>query len=201
MSHNRCKGFTLIELLVVIGIIAVLIAMLLPALRRAQAQANSVRCQSNMRQVGNHLQMYAIQWRGWIFPPGLGSNMPLEQRWPVFVFKPAVWNPPLMKCPIDYEPSEDHTYILNAHLSERGFKFGNKPPRGFSASDIIVLGEKNASYPDYYMDSGNYPTRVNPYMHGVRLGSNYLFLDMHVGVNKPKEALVAIDPWDTGSLP
>jgi len=34
----------------------------------------------------------------------------------MFVFKPAVWNPPVMTCPEDVEPAEEHSYILNDHL-------------------------------------------------------------------------------------
>ena len=95
------RGFSLVELLVVIGIIALLIAILMPALQKAQAQAKWVQCQSNLRQCGVHLQMYANQWRGWCYPPKLGAGTPKGYRWPVFVFKPAVYNPPEMLCPSD----------------------------------------------------------------------------------------------------
>ena len=63
---KRPGGFTLVELLVVIGIIAVLISILLPALGRARAQANSVACLSNMRQLGTSLIFFENEHNGYV---------------------------------------------------------------------------------------------------------------------------------------
>jgi len=61
---KRKHGFTLVELLVVIGIIALLIAMLLPTLNKAREAANRVKCMSNLRQIGGGFYIYAAENHG-----------------------------------------------------------------------------------------------------------------------------------------
>jgi prepilin-type processing-associated H-X9-DG protein len=67
-------GSTLVELLVVIGIIAVLISILMPALSTAREQANRIKCASNMHQIGINLLLYVNSYNGWTPPAEAYTN-------------------------------------------------------------------------------------------------------------------------------
>ncbi len=86
-SRKYARGFTLIELLVVIAVIAVLMAILLPALSRAKEQGKGVRCLSNLKQIGLAMHAYAADYDYRVpraeLRPGIAIYTGIDMRWPV----------------------------------------------------------------------------------------------------------------------
>ena len=74
INRERNQAFTLVELLVVIGIIAILVAILLPVLGKAREQAYRTQCQSNLRQIYNADIMYMNAQGGWHVPAWTGGS-------------------------------------------------------------------------------------------------------------------------------
>ena len=98
--NSQQRGFTLVELLVVIAIIAILIALLLPLLIRAKRQAMEVRCQSNLRCLGQAVTMYTQQFNYFpIATVSMGRNdASWIECWPAMLRR-FLKNPDAFYCP------------------------------------------------------------------------------------------------------
>lgn len=215
---RRSHGFSLIEILVVIGIIALLIGLLLPSLQNAWASARMVNCQSNLRQLGQALYLYANNNGGWLVPVendpfaeggvrGFGSLLAPKDRWPMKVFKvaapavetdnPADYTPKVLICPADPDPASAHTYALNNPIAVHKCKLGSSDFAGLSSSQVVLAAEKVSSANDYYLEpnNGDFDSALDVFRHGIKRGSNYLYFDGHVERAMPSDVRAGIDPW------
>jgi prepilin-type N-terminal cleavage/methylation domain-containing protein len=111
------RGFTLVELLVVIGVIAVLIALLVPTLAKARRSAQDLVCVSNVRQIANIFFVYANENKGYYPPLAPDVSSPILDHW-VFKVSPYFRKSDQLAVGRDYfvcpfQQGGEYTYGVN----------------------------------------------------------------------------------------
>jgi prepilin-type N-terminal cleavage/methylation domain-containing protein len=165
---KRKSGFTLVELLVVIGIIALLVGILLPALNRAREQAQRIRCCANLRQLGQAFAIYAAQNKD-ACPVGYMDQKQFDYflNWNntngtkvvmagLLAYSKLAKTPGIFYCPSTYDPQ------LNYDTPQNPWCFDKTPP----SPNLTVpgLGHTRMSYnvrpaAQWVADgAGGYPT-------------------------------------------
>jgi prepilin-type N-terminal cleavage/methylation domain-containing protein len=134
----RTRAFSLLELLVVTGIIAILAALLLPALSRAKIKARSIACVTQLKQLGVAVRLYAEDNGGRLPAAELLPSNPTDPQHPLprindllgpYVSKVVNTNvsAPVFKCPSDHDwffEAEGSSYQWNAGLNSHLIDFG-----------------------------------------------------------------------------
>jgi prepilin-type N-terminal cleavage/methylation domain-containing protein len=108
------KGFTLIELLIVISIIAILAALLLPALRTAKEKGRETLCKSNMKQIGLAITMYSSDNDGWVKLSNADlPNSEFKQYWNYLLYSGNyISTPSIFLCPSYLQNNSEIKIIL-----------------------------------------------------------------------------------------
>ncbi|MFT3787372.1 MAG: type II secretion system protein [Tepidisphaeraceae bacterium] len=183
MKRSRLSAFTLVELLVVIGIIALLLAILLPSLTKARQSANAVKCMSNLRQINIYLNIYANENGGWCLPANNLQNNWESGDWSGILarsyFKAKMTDAngnwlkgsagvaaigssglgPFLKCPsTERPPYNPNTGINSTGMSDTPFKWTYTYNRGFGDIDKLqgMIGD------------GSYDPITTPVQYGMK---------------------------------
>jgi prepilin-type processing-associated H-X9-DG protein/prepilin-type N-terminal cleavage/methylation domain-containing protein len=218
----RGKAFTLVELLVVMGMIAVLIAIILPALRRVREQSDDARCKANLRELfvaqtfysdDNQKQYAGVEYRAdALWPDRLKKYVTRTAQFPRRLEHCPTVSPEALP-PQEQEETTLMSYGVNSNMALP--YWSNRRDRKMNAAEMILMGDKALTYDDwltsddgrYLIQPGQYPgywifsTRHNSdgsYRHANHTRANMLMADGHVAAFGRDDLKISSGHWYWG---
>jgi prepilin-type N-terminal cleavage/methylation domain-containing protein len=166
MAASTGGAFTLIELLVVIAIIAILAALLLPALARAKDKAKNTQCMNNMKQILLASRLYADDFDDGLPPYGIagippnqfvvvksGVNTSQDQGWPDTILSYVGRNTNIFNCPAN-PPGTKWNLGINLNLARSIWAYVGVPAPAGYGSLLKASSIPRPTATVYYADSG-----------------------------------------------
>lgn len=181
MRHST-RGFSLVELLIVIGVIAVLVALLLPALNKARDAARRVKCLSNLRQLSQMVVLYAVEHQRIL--PRYGRTHGLYQDWtirnrngtgvltpsPMWLIEQSIGSSSSTSDPNQYQRTDRALWVMQCPSLPEGAR--SLDQRRFDPNNIYFWKKGYSFYP--FFGSGEVPNpdgSADAVMYWVRLTS------------------------------
>jgi prepilin-type N-terminal cleavage/methylation domain-containing protein/prepilin-type processing-associated H-X9-DG protein len=179
--RQSSRGFTLVELLVVIGIIAVLIGLLLPALSKAREQSKRTACLSNLRSLGQAMLMYANAHHDRVpneNPVGVNNSLAWSSDVMVAFNRNYVRNAAVFHCPSDDDAIPTDIVTADPTLPNSALVSYDFYSIWWDSKYGPLLTRLHGKAPLAWDVNGGGPPRSKDQNHGVT-GGNVLFADGH----------------------